>query len=238
MNLIFLDTETTDLGENARLVQLAYKDSVTGEVVREYFKPPVPVAFGAMAVHHITEKMLVDKPLFVGSLSQEKLMELAKDHILVAHNAAFDLQVLKNEGVVFGQFVDTVRLARHLVNSEEYKLQYLRYFLNLDAEGMPHDALGDVMVLEALFGHLFDLVQNKFQLANPAEVLAKILELNQTPVLLEKFWFGKYSGKMFSEVLVSDRGYMDWLLASESQKKESERNQEMIYTLKYYLKVS
>jgi len=30
---IFLDTETTGLEENARLVQLAYKDSKTGEIV-------------------------------------------------------------------------------------------------------------------------------------------------------------------------------------------------------------
>ena len=66
--------------------------------------------------------------------------------------------------------------------------------------------------------------------------MAKILELNQTPVLLEKLWFGKYSGKTFEELMHSDRGYMEWLLGSESQKKASEQNQEMIYTLKYYLK--
>ena len=236
MNLIFLDTETTDLGENARLVQLAYKDSVTGDVVREYFKPPVPVSFGAMAVHHITEKMLEGKPVFAGSACQMKLTELLKDRILVAHNAAFDMQVLKNEGVAVGQFIDTVRLSRHLVVSNEYKLQYLRYFLNLEIEGMAHDALGDVAVLEALFGHLFDVAQKKFELASPAEVLAKILELNQTPVLLDKFWFGKYSGRAFKEVITLDRGYMDWLLGMELQKKESERNVELVYTLNFYLK--
>ena len=32
---IYLDLETTDLGENARIVQLAYKNTETNEVVNE-----------------------------------------------------------------------------------------------------------------------------------------------------------------------------------------------------------
>ena len=52
MHLILLDTETTDL-QNARLIQLAYKNLGSGEVVNEFFKPPVPISYGAMATHHV-----------------------------------------------------------------------------------------------------------------------------------------------------------------------------------------
>lgn len=236
MQIIYFDTETTGLEKDARLVQLAYKTSKTGKSVNEYFKPPVPISFGAMAVHHITEKMVEEKPVFQGSATQAELISLLADHIPVAHNAAFDIQILKNDDVLIDQYIDTLRLARHLITSEQYTLQYLRYFLNLDTDGLSHDAHGDVMVLEALFSHLFNLVQEKFALVNDEEIFAKMLELTHTPVLLKSFSFGKYFGKTFEEVSRSDRGYLEWLHGSESKKAKSEQNEDMIYTLNHYLK--
>lgn len=236
MQIIYFDTETTGLEKDARLVQLAYKTSKTGKSVNEYFKPPIPISFGAMAVHHITEKMVEEKPVFQGSATQAELISLLADHIPVAHNAAFDIQILKNDDVLIDQYIDTLRLARHLVDSEQYTLQYLRYFLNLDTDGLSHDAHGDVMVLEALFSHLFNLVQEKFFLVNDEEIFAKMLELTHTPVLLKSFSFGKYFGKTFEEVSHVDRGYLEWLHGSESKKAKSEQNEDMIYTLNHYLK--
>ncbi len=236
MQLIYFDTETTGLEKDARLVQLAYKISKTGKTVNEYFKPPIPISYGAMAVHHITEKMVEEKPTFQGSTAQSELISLLADHIPVAHNATFDIQILKNDYVLIDKHIDTLRLARHLVTSEQYTLQYLRYFLNLDTDGMSHDAHGDVMVLEALFSHLFTLVQEKFALTNDDEILAKMLELTQTPVLLKTFSFGKYFGKTFAEVSLSDRGYLEWLHGSESKKDKAEQNEDMLHTLSYYLK--
>lgn len=236
MHLIYLDTETTGLDPNARLVQLAYKTSATGESLNEYFKPPIPISFGAMSMHHITEKKVADKPVFGGSAAQARLIALlAEGHIPVAHNAAFDIHILKNEDVTIGQHIDTLRLAKHLVTSEQYKLQYLRYFLDLDAEGLPHDAAGDVMVLEALFNRLRSLTQEKFTLAGDDEVLAKMLELSQTPVLLKTFGFGKHINKTFEEVSFSDRGYLEWLYGSESKKNKSDQDEDLVHTLKHYL---
>ncbi len=236
MQVIYFDTETTGLDKNARIVQLAYKSSKTGASVSQYFKPPVPISFGAMAVHHITEKMVEDKPVFQGGVFHAELITLLADHIPVAHNASFDIQILKNEDVIINQHIDTLRLARHLVESEQYNLQYLRYSLNLDAEGLPHDAHGDVMVLESLFKYLQSLTQEKFGLTNDDEVLGKMLELTQTPVLLKTFSFGKHINKTFEEVSRIDRSYLEWLHGSESKKDQADQNEDMIYTLKYYLK--
>ena len=180
--------------------------------------------------------MVEEKPVFQGSATQAELISLLADHIPVAHNAAFDIQILKNDDVLIDQYIDTLRLARHLITSEQYTLQYLRYFLNLDTDGLSHDAHGDVMVLEALFSHLFGLVQEKFALASDEEIFAKMLELTHTPVLLKSFGFGKYFGKTFEEVSHNDRGYLEWLHGSESKKAKSDQNEDMIYTLNHYLK--
>lgn len=234
MPILLLDTETTDL-DNARLVQLAYKNAATGTVVNEYFLPPVPISFGAMAIHHITNEMVAGKPAFTGSAVQTALLELAKDAIVVAHNAPFDLMVMKNEGVQFAQFIDTLRVARHLLKSEQYSLQYLRYSLHLDVAGAAHDALGDVLVLEVLFNYLKKLTAEKFGLTSDDEVIQRILVLTKTPVLLDAIGFGKYRGRTFAELAVQDRGYLDWLHNSETQKSETDQNAEMVFTLKHYL---
>jgi len=237
MKIIFLDTETTDLEKDANLVQLAYKNTVTGKVVNEYFKPTKPISYGAMAVHHITNEMVENKPIFAGSPQQLELVEELDDAIVVAHNVMYDINVLKNEGVVVNQYLDTLRLARHLVDSEEYKLQYLRYFLKLTGNGSAHDALGDIIVLESLFNHLKNLIAQNFKLQDDGEIMEKMLELNKLPVLLKNINFGKYKGKTFKEVGEIDPDYLAWLYGSESQKPIAEQDEEKIYTLKHYLNV-
>jgi len=235
MNIIILDTETTDKDPDNRLVQLAYKNLETGEIVVEYFKPHVPITFGAMAVHHITNEMVKDKPLFIDSEHYKKINQLLPENILVAHNAPFDIQVLKNEGIEIGRNIDTLRIARHLLDSEQYSLQYLRYSLGLNVEGLAHDALGDVLVLESLFNHLKEEVKKQFELSTEEEIINKLLELNDMPVLLETMIFGKHKGKSFADVAQTDKSYLQWLYNSETQKPESEQNQELAYTLKQYI---
>lgn len=235
MHIIILDTETTDKDPDNRLVQLAYKNLNTGEIVAEYFKPPVPITFGAMAVHHITNEMVENKSLFSESEHYKKITEILPENILVAHNAPFDIQVLKNEGIEIGRNIDTLRIARHLLNSEQYSLQYLRYSLGLNIEGTAHDALGDVLVLESLFNYLKEETKKQFKLSEEEEIIHKLLELNDMPVLLETMIFGKHKGKAFADVANTDKSYLQWLYNSETQKPESEQNQELVYTLKQYI---
>jgi len=234
MKILFLDTETTDL-EEGRLVQLAYKNRLTGDMVNEYFKPPKEISVGAMSIHHITNEMVEEKPAFEGSQCKKDLATLLESYILVAHNALFDIGILQNEAVKTKEYIDTLRVARHLIDSPEHKLQYLRYLLKLNVEGLAHDAWGDILVLEALFEYLFPLVKDKFLLLTDEEVLNKMKELTMTPVPLKNFTFGKYNGKSFAEVSKMDKGYLEWLYNSESGKSEEEQNEDMIFTLKFYL---
>ena len=99
---IFLDTETTGIGENDRLCQIAFK-SENGTVVNELFNPGRPISVEAMSIHHITNDAVKDKPPFRQSETWEKLRDIlgSDGNILVAHNAVFDVGMLKKEGINF-----------------------------------------------------------------------------------------------------------------------------------------
>ncbi len=236
MNIIFLDTETTDI-INPRLVQLAYKNATTGDVVNELFKPPVPISFGSMATHHITEEMVCQKPVFVGSSWQLELIDLVHESIIVAHNAAFDITTLANEGVGVLQSIDTEQVARHVLESDRYALQYLRYAVHLNVAAQAHDAWGDVLVLEALFQYLKTSVQNRFDLSSDEAIIKKMIELSVTPVLLVTMRFGKHKGKTFVEVVEQDKQYLEWMHATKTENGIDPRDEDLVYTLKYHLQI-
>lgn len=237
MQIILLDTETTGLETDARLVQLGYKNLSTGEEVNEYFKPPVNISFESMAIHHITEEMVANKSIFIGSERQRILQKLLEESVLVAHNATFDINILSNEGVKTHKYIDTYVVAKHLIESEQYKLQYLRYFLHLDVKGIAHDAMGDVFVLESLFEYLKKIIKEKFALNSDEAIYEKMIELTNMSILLIVFTFGKYKGKTFDEVYEVDKRYMKWLQSSEISKEKHNQDKDLVYTLNKYLGV-
>lgn len=227
--LIFLDTESTgNEPSKDRLCQVCYKTSAGTKV--GLFKPPVPISVKAMSITHITNKMVENAEAFSDSEMKKELQELLKDGVLVAHNALFDIAMLRNEGVEVPRFIDTLRLARHLDPENkipEYNLQYLRYFLDLDVEGHAHDAEGDVKVLEALFTRLHDKLPD----------IEEMIEISSKPTLFKYMLFGKYKGRPMEEVASVDRRYLEWLLAQKTANGEEEVDEDWIYTLKYYLGV-
>ncbi len=235
MQIVLLDTEATGLDDQARMIQLAYKNITTGDELNEYYKPSIPISYGAMAIHHITEEMVAENPVFVGSDDQSQLIKILKNNILVAHNALFDIKILNNEGVKVNKYIDTLRVARHVIDSEQYSMQYLRYSLKLEVGGQAHDAMGDVIVLEALFEYLINTVKEKYSLSSDNECYKKMLELTKAPVILNILKFGKYIGKTFGQVKEIDEGYLDWLYESESLKEDEGQNEDLVYTLKKYL---
>ena len=233
--LIFFDTETTGNEEKDFLVQIAYKTN--DENFTGLYKPPTKIPPEASAVHHITNKMVAEKPTFKESTDQPIIKKLFedKDSVVVAHNAPFDLMIIKKEDINPNKFICTLRVARELDKEgkiERYNLQYLRYLLDLDVEATAHDALGDVLVLEKLFARLLKKLIETENL-NEAEAIEKMIEISSHPSLLRSFNFGKHLGKKIEDVLATDRGYLEWLLA---QKLESDQiDEDWIYTLKHHL---
>lgn len=234
--LIFLDTETTgnEVGKD-RLCQLCYK--VDDNAPRTaYFKPPVPISAKAMSVTHITNKMVVDKPAFIGSEMFQTLRNLLKDSILVAHNAKFDIAMLEAEGLTVPKFICTLRVARYFDEDNvipEYGLQFLRYFLDLEVAGAEkaHDAEADVQTLCSLFDRL--LTKMKEKIPDEQKAIQTMIEISGKPVLFKKFNFGKYKDKTVETVLKDDSRYLEWLLKTKLE--DGGQDEDWIYTLKYYL---
>ena len=253
MKLIFLDTETTgnDLKED-RLCQVCYKfedvkdkdGKITekGKIVTRNFKPPIPISIKAMSVTNITNKMVENEEVFKGSQTANDLQKVLNDNILVAHNAKFDIAILEHEGIKVPKNICTLRLARYLdANCEvpEYSLQFLRYYYEMELDVIPHSAEGDVLVLEALFNHLYKQAeeQAKFSEKDTDEkkrdiIIKRMLEISAQPSIIRKFVFGKYNGRKLAEIAMEDRGYLEWLL----QIKKEEEDEDWIYTLEHFLK--
>ncbi len=229
--LVFLDTETTGI-RDGRLIQLAYKKQGKGEkTLVEYYKPPVAIEIEAMAVHHITEKHVADKPAFGGSATHHALQALldAPDTILVAHNAKFDMGILVREGVTPGRFICTMKVAQSMYDLPMYKMQYLRYLWGIeDDEATAHDAEGDVAILEKVFDHMLIEYGNAHAVSE-ADTIEAFVDISKNPILLRRITFGKYAGKTFEEVKAEDSGYLQWMAGLDG------KDEDFVYTVRHYL---
>ena len=239
---IILDTETTGIGENDKVIQLGYmvlgKPSEDIEVHNEFCSCDAKISLGAMETHHITPEMIVGKPLCTDMKAYKRLVELnSDDNYMIIHNAPFDLAMLAKEGFKNQmQLIDTLRCAKHLYMDEEFhRLQYLRYSLELykeedkEAERLgvvikAHDAIGDVLILKLFMSALAKKVKAVYPNDNPMQ---KLVELTKEPVYMNKpLRFGKNKGKTIEELVISDRGYIDWM------RKNMDLDEDMQYTIK------
>ncbi len=233
--IIFLDTETTGIDDTDFLCQLAYK---TGEEVYcELFKPEIKISIEASSVTHISNKMVADKPSFKESSDYKKIKSMLEDkeNIMVAHNAKFDIGMIKKEDIIPSHTICTLRVARYLDKEHkipQHKLQYLRYYLEIEIEAQAHDALGDVMVLEKLFERLMTAIK-KEKNCDDEGALKEMMDISSRPSLMHSFSFGKHNGKTVEEVAKSDRGYLEWFL--NQKETQSPYDEDWIYTLKHYL---
>jgi DNA polymerase III epsilon subunit-like protein len=240
---VLFDTETTGGGENDRICQIALgvlkKDGC--DYYSDFCKPPLPISYGAMAVHGITEEDVADKPSFWDTDTAKLLNSLnTEKSVVIAHNAKFDIDMAKKEGIEWkGHVIDTFRCAKHLLKSDSYAMQYLRYSLGLyksekDEEYHAlvaqfgdmmnaHNALFDIYVLKKLFFHLIDVAGD----------YKKLIELTSKPVLLETLMFGKHRGESFESVAKKDPSYLVWL--RDNKKGE---DTDLTYTIDYYLQGS
>jgi exodeoxyribonuclease X len=228
--LIYLDVETTGLEDEDRLCEVAYCVE-QGEMHQAYFKPPLPIKVGAMAVSHVTNKMVEDKEVFKESSMCFDLATMAtQDFVMVAHNAPFDLRMLKYEGISFPNYIDTKKLSHALDpedKMESHRMQYLRYYFGIEMEeAVAHTADGDVAVLRAVHAELVK------RLGNPS--IEEQMEISARPILYSVFKFGKYRDQMIGDIARTNPQYIEWLLG---QKKENGQDEaDWIYTLEHYLR--
>lgn len=228
--LLFLDTETTGREEKDRIFQVAYdyKDVEYSEL----FTPPLPICIEAMEATGYTNKDVAGKEKFAESKMYTELRGIMQNAqtVFIAHNAAFDIEMLRRDGIETGAFIDTLKIARHLDPEAKlgaYRLQYLRYALELEVgDAQAHDALGDVRVLKALYNRLSKKLS-----------VGEMIEISSKPVYIARITFGKHAGKLLADIAKEDRGYLEWLLRQKEEDAEDshDQNEDWIYSLKKVL---
>jgi len=240
---ILFDTETTGNQVEDRIIQvgamvIGSKGEV--EVYDELCSTDLPIKIEAMEVHNITPDIIEGKAPFSSTKFWNDLASLnSENNYLIAHNIKFDLGMLEKEGFVNNmKLIDTLRCSKHLFPESDYhRLQYFRYSLGLykkeQAEATKHnitikahDAIGDVLVMKLLLSELVAKVKEQYAGVNP---MVKLVELTNTPVMMQSFKFGKYKGEQIADIARSDAGYIKWML------KSLELDEDLKYTLERVL---
>ncbi len=159
--LVFVDVETTGLSwygghRVCELAMVRLRGSDEEGRFESLLNPQRSLAATSVAVHHITPDMLHDAPTF-GAVVPE-VLALLQGGVLVAHNAGFDTAFLRAELATVGKtmpavpVLDTLRLARRLLQRSTYSLGALARDLHLD---LPHHrAMADVQTMIGLFRYL------------------------------------------------------------------------------------
>lgn len=114
----YLDTETGGLGDDAEIIEISIIDGNGKTVFDTLIRPTKPVPEDAIAIHGITNEMLVDAPAWPDIVkSFERLFE--KDGIKLAiYNADYDLRLLRQTYQAHDMsaaFVDDIEYISHCI---------------------------------------------------------------------------------------------------------------------------
>ena len=182
----------------------------------------------------MSEITRVGKPLCVDTNAYQRLCELnTSENLIVIQNAKFDLDMLAKEGFTSQmQLVDTFRILRAKYPLDTpHGLQHKRYQWGLykdeqaiiDTLGIEikaHDALGDVIVLKNLFDRLLQ-----------EQSLQDMIDLCRGPILLEYMPMGKFKGQLFSQLAISERNTLYYMLDN------FDLDEDLYYTIMHFLEI-
>ena len=168
-----IDTETTGLGPDARIVQIAIIHSDLGKgnsqvVMNQLINPGMPIPAASSAIHGIKDDQVKDSPSFGEVLP--KIRSLLEGRIIAAYNLPFDLDQLNNEcaripgettrypwfgicGLVLSRFLDD----NHKYKGA-HKLESVcgRRQIEFSAHDAAEDALATSRLLDLLFREAAD----------------------------------------------------------------------------------
>lgn len=123
-----LDTETTGLEDDARILDLAVITGAGQVLLDTLVNPGVPIPPEATAIHGITDEMVKDAPSFAHVLPE--LAEAVSGGRVLIYNDVFDLQRLGHElGVHHGESGDLLDVGRrwiaaHNATAEDAMIPY------------------------------------------------------------------------------------------------------------------
>ena len=176
-----VDLEATSTGSKAKIIQVGIVVIEDGEIVEQYatdVNPHEHLDSHIKELTGLTDKRLAKAPEF--SQVAEKIFELVKDGIFVAHNVQFDANLLA-EFLFFEGYelrtprIDTVELAQIFYPQlEKYNLGILCQELGIPLE-QAHSALSDAQATAELF-----LCMRQKMFGLPKGLLERLLSLSDS----------------------------------------------------------
>ena len=162
MREIVIDTETTGLNHKAgdRLIEVGCVELnnyvPTGKSLQFYCRPDKEISEGAKSIVGISDSFLKKQKTF--EENHENLLNFIKDDTLIIHNSEFDMGFINNELKLIGlpplknPVIDTVSLAREVLNTRIANLDYLCRRFNIDLTDRSfHGALLDSQLLASVY---------------------------------------------------------------------------------------
>ena len=160
--VVAFDTETTGCSRWAEICQIAAVEYVCGErsrTLKLYICPTCEMNPFAEGVHGLSMDFLAAHGISPEEAMRQFFEFVGNDALLVAHNAKFDLRMVRQECEKFDldfdpeglETCDTLALARfRRPDLDCHALGHLIHVLGLDAENS-HDALDDAYACAGVF---------------------------------------------------------------------------------------
>lgn len=228
---IFLDTETTHLLEDVApeqdiLLQLSYIviDGTNHYVQDVKCNPGIDPAPETSMFTNITPEDIIGLPKVQDTEEYKTLKELvqSKEYTFVAHNAKFDIEVLKRVGIdIEGNcdIIDTYMLAEFLNDVEGLprklnKLGYLFYYYKLYKQKekinekfgisnyMYHEAVSDILDTILLFNYIKKTYNPTYE---------EMVRVSNEPLKYTYVPFGKNRGEKFEDLSYNQLKYYSTL---------------------------
>lgn len=214
---IIIDTETTGF-EEPDVIELAHTEPMANPnespvVHCMRFKPRKAITYGALSTHHIFETELTDYEPWTGAWTPPDGVIY-----LIGHNIDFDWKAIGSPEV---KRICTLALARsYWPEVDSHSLGAMIYATAAEADRyelrdilqFSHNADTDVR----LTYRLLTVILTKLQCATWEE----LWQLSETARVPTRFTFGKFKGKIISDIRRADRSYIDWCLRQDFTRED------------------
>lgn len=222
---VCIDCETTGLDpQQDRIIEVAvmrFDMSQAYERVESLINPECPIPDTSIAIHHITQDMVQDKPKIDKILPD--ILNLIGDHIIIGHGVQFDIEMIALAAekaripckIRNNRFLDTLRMARLYGDSPVNSLEQLRKHFNVPLEGA-HRAMSDVIVNADVFRHLLKRYKNMDQ----------VFEALSRPIMMSTMPLGKHKGRPLKEIPLQ---YLQWIVNKDF-------DQDLLFSIRTELK--
>jgi DNA polymerase-3 subunit epsilon len=165
---VYLDTETTGLGNTDEIVEISVVDSPGNVLVDTFVKPSRSIPVEAINIHGITDEMVQKAPAWPILWSQVRCFLVGK--VIVAYSADFDMRMMKQSHDRYRipwkenlQPFDLLKLYAQFRGEWDSNRRSWKYF-TLDSAGkasgisLPnsHRSLADTLLARALLIYIAD----------------------------------------------------------------------------------